>query len=72
MKVKMLVSMAGPDECWKPGDTREVSEAIGLEWEAANIATVLPDAGIIVLDGDVAVNPPPQKAKAASKAKKVK
>lgn len=72
MKVTMLVSMAGPDECWKPGDTREVPEAVGLEWEAANIAMVLPDAGIIVLDGDLALNPPPKEAKAASKTKKGK
>lgn len=48
MKVKMLVGMAGPDECWKPGDEREVSEATALEWAAAGIATVLPEGEIVV------------------------
>ena len=48
MKVKMLVSMAGPDESWKPGDVREVSEAVAKEWQEAGIATILPDGPVVV------------------------
>lgn len=48
MKVKMLVSMAGTDESWKPGDTREVSEAVAKEWQEAGIAVPLPDGEAVV------------------------
>lgn len=54
MKVKMLVSMAGPDESWKPGDVREVSEAVAKEWQTEGIATILPD-GPVVVQGEAVV-----------------
>lgn len=48
MKVKMLVSMAGPEESWKPGDVREVSEAVAKEWQDAGISTTMPDGDAVV------------------------
>lgn len=47
-KVKMLVSMSGPDESWKPGDVREVSDSTATAWKAAGIACAVPDSGIVV------------------------
>lgn len=42
-KVKMLVSMAGPDESYQPGDDREVSAEVAEEWQAVGIATIVGD-----------------------------
>lgn len=41
-KVKMLVSMAGPEESYVPGDTREVADGVAEEWERLGIAMVVP------------------------------
>lgn len=46
-KVKMLVSMAGPDESWQPGDTREVADNIAEAWEKADIAMIMPEGPIV-------------------------
>ena len=72
MKVKMLVSMAGPDESWKPGDTREVAEATALEWEISGIAAVLPEEDIIIFDDAAESTPATKPVKTASKTKKSK
>ncbi len=72
MRVKLLVSMAGPDECWKPGDTREVSESVAIEWEVAGIAVVLPEEDIIVFSGEPAAHVSKHTTKKSPKAKKGK
>jgi hypothetical protein len=41
MKVKMLVSMAGPNVCRKPGDVVEVSGETGIAWIKARIAAAV-------------------------------
>lgn len=46
--VKMLVSMAGPDESWKPGDCRDVDDTVAEEWHRLGIAIIMPDDEIIV------------------------
>lgn len=71
MKVKMLVSMAGPDESWKPGDVREVPEAVAKEWQGLGMATILP-AGPAVVEAKVEAVPAPKAAptKRCMKAKK--
>lgn len=51
MRIKMLVSMAGPDESWQPGDEREVRESVAKEWERLGMATILPSEPVVVKDG---------------------
>lgn len=50
MKIKMLVSMAGPDESWQPGDVREVGDSVALEWSRLGLATLLPSEPVVVKD----------------------
>lgn len=58
-KVKMLVSMAGPEESYQPGDDRTVEDAVAEEWETLGIATIVPDETVVV-----------EQSKAKKKAKK--
>lgn len=46
-EVKMLVSMAGPDESWQPGDNRTVEDAVAEEWDVLGIATIVPDEPVV-------------------------
>lgn len=38
--IKMLVSMAGPEEHYAPGDTLSVSDNVAEAWKNAGIATI--------------------------------
>jgi hypothetical protein len=49
-KVKMLVSMAGPDESWQPGDERDVEDGVAEEWKQLGIATIMPDGDAVVFE----------------------
>mgnify|MGYP001774940679 CR=1 FL=1 len=66
-KIKMLVSMAGPDESWQPGDSRDVEDSVAEEWQRLEIATILP-SGPAVVEAKVEAKKPA--AKRGRKAKK--
>lgn len=43
-RIRMKVSMAGPDEAWQLGDERDVADDVAVEWECLGMAEVIGDA----------------------------